>query len=78
MTEQRSSTPALRIRAASPSDAATVHRTVLAAWSGTVDPRSSGHRLTEAEVAQLIASGGGFVAELDGNASAVSESARLR
>ena len=66
MTGQRSITPALRIRAAQPSDAATVHRTVLAAWSGTVDPRSSGHRLTEAEVAELITAGGGYVAELYG------------
>ncbi len=54
------------VRAASVSDAATIHATVIDAWKATVDPRSSGHRLTVADVTQLLTTGGGFVAEADG------------
>lgn len=56
--------PDVRLRPAVAGDAGAVHRTVLAAWTGTVDPRSSGHRLTEAEVGDLLAAGGGVVAEV--------------
>lgn len=56
----------LIVRAATVVDAAVVHTTVLAAWEATVDPRSSGHRLTVDEVAALLSTGGGFVAEADG------------
>ena len=66
MTTPQPAASAVRVRRAEPSDAAAVHRTVLGAWDGTVDPRSSGHRLTVDEVTDLITAVGGFVAELDG------------
>lgn len=56
-------TAALRLRAAGAADAAVIHATVIDAWTATVDPRSSGHRLTVADVTELLGSGGGFVAE---------------
>lgn len=59
-----SATPTYSIRPARAGDAPVVHALVLAAWASRVDPRSSGHRLTLAEVAELIDSraGGAFLA----------------
>jgi ribosomal protein S18 acetylase RimI-like enzyme len=41
---------------------------VIDAWRATVDPRSSGHRLTVADVSELLHTGGGFIAETAGGA----------
>lgn len=51
----------LELRAASPADAALMHRISLEAWRGTVDPNSSLFDETEAYVADVIARGGGFI-----------------
>lgn len=53
------------VRAATVADAGAVHATVIEAWRATVDSRSSGHRLTEPEVRDLLHAGGGFVVEDD-------------
>jgi GNAT superfamily N-acetyltransferase len=56
-------TTSVRLRAAVAADAVAIHATVIDAWRTTVDPRSSGHRLTIADVSELLRIGGGFVAE---------------
>lgn len=50
-------------RPATADDAAAIVFLVRAAWAASIDPRSSGHRLTEEGAREVFTDGGGFLIE---------------